>query len=317
MIRFLIIFFTYSCILQAATTITLVTDQHSMKSAQLVKEEFLKTPPFSLIPDLEIKIIRIDPKQVTCKSFEAKYDQNDLKQMDEFLKSVGQILPQKCREQYSKGFTIERLEICNNDELLKIAADKNVEHLIFIKDNEKYGGSGGEIPVINSGSPASMAIHEFLHKFGIADEYAYGECEAPYYCYKSAPNVAIFNDSPPYSSDAEARKKHASQIPWFGSIKPATLITTGTNLGTPTPKVVGLFKAVTCEKAMPSIKSWKPGSEETIMEILETNYIPVTYWPTILTGLGVDEPRANQIIFKAGNFGGPAPVKKKNDSAVK
>lgn len=241
--------------------IVLITDEPSAASATAVREELLRTPPFSLISDLEISIAKVAPGAVSC------------------------------------NLIFNRVVDCDPANLLTIAAENNTEHAIYIREDATYGGSGGSVPVINSGSPPNMAIHEFLHKFGFADEYPYSAEEAHHYCSNArTPNVAFFNDTPPYSSDGHARQEHSADIPWYGEIRPATLITSGSDLGTPRRGVVGLFRSVTCDNANPPVASWKPGSEPTIMENLETNHIPRSYWPAILTGLNVDPAQANRIL---------------------
>ncbi|MGG2352376.1 hypothetical protein ACE4Z7_24550, partial [Salmonella enterica] len=86
-------------------------------------------------------------------------------------------------------------------------------------------------------------------QLGFADEYQYSNaCEADIYCdssngdfkspsgYGALPgtsfNVAAFNAKSNYASSAEARKAHASRIPWLSQIPSSTELIHGHQLGT-------------------------------------------------------------------------------------
>ncbi|MFN7728956.1 MAG: hypothetical protein ACK5P7_07355 [Bdellovibrio sp.] len=110
---------------------------------------------------------------------------------------------------------------------------------------------------VTSASPPAVALHELLHLVGFKDEYAYvNEGEANLYCAarSMAPNLTIFLSSPPYSSDGDARARHAGDIPWYSRIN-APSISSPPELGTTENDKTGLYPAKTCEKATKGFKS--------------------------------------------------------------
>jgi hypothetical protein len=284
-----------------AAKILIVTDEPSQKKATDAKRMIEITPPFSLFKNLSITIRTVSKDLVRCTAQLAEKPDDDA--------------PESCKKQYqiansrdetgqdsvakfNAQVAIERskrLLICNTAEaLMDIVGQENADKTIYIKDSSVSAGSGGPSSIVfSTSSPTTVVIHELLHSLGFADEYRYeSTCEADTFCQfwkkpERSFNIAIFADSPPYESDSAARKKHASQIPWYGSIKPSTLITTGSDLGTPNEDVVGLFRAHVCDLAESKIKSWKPGGNNvTVMESLATNYIPEVYWQRIADRLG-------------------------------
>ena len=108
----------------------------------------------------------------------------------------------------------------------------------------------------------------------------------------------MFPDHPPYGSDEQARTLHSSDIPWFEKIKPSTLIVTGSQLGTPTPVDVGLYKSITCINNEESVKSWKPGQRTTMMQDSYTGYIPEVTWDAISNLLGAPIIRPTNPTFR-------------------
>jgi hypothetical protein len=238
-----------------AYKIAIYTDQANNKKAKEVVELFKKTYPFNQYQiDFEIKTI--SASELKCTS-------------------------QGSDERYTK---------CNSEMIAKEAASKGIDQAIIVKSSNKYGGSGGSIPIITSGSPANMALHEYLHTLGLADEYPYPSSEANYYCKQNDPqgtNLTVIEPKASgYPSDSFARSEHMRQIPWGLRIKPETLITSGQTLGTGkvstqtlTPSnnsddknristAIGLYAAPTCLKATPPVHMWQPNGEITIMNNL-------------------------------------------------
>lgn len=147
------------------------------------------------------------------------------------------------------------------------------------------GGSGGEIPIATSNFenyPISTMFHEMLHAYGFADEYQYvtaqerkAFCDPP----RKLPNMAYFNDVPPYEDDSSARARHGAQIPWFVTIGADVLITHGTDLGTTAlphtetgTQTAGLFAGGPCSLWM---KSWRPYQGSIMREYRDDTIYPL------------------------------------------
>lgn len=301
---------------QAKTTILIVTDQPKAAKAQEVASLFRTTEPFSLMKDLKLKVIQTNPAKLGCQAaplsafdFVAVSDSNqeELLARSEWRDQVVRIaatLPPSCS---NKDNPISRLITCEtpqaNAYLNALKKTEKAQQIIVVKTDARYGGSGGVRPVITTGSPASMAIHELMHQLGFADEYAYlNACEADIYCdanaidYKSpsgfgalpgtAFNIASFNAKTSYSSNSDVRKTHGSQIPWLSFIDTKTDLTTGGQLGTPKTGQVGLYRSGVCDKSTDRHDTWQSTTDVTIMKTLSTTKIPKDYWPTIAKSLG-------------------------------
>lgn len=303
----------------ATTTILIVTDQTKAAKAQEVAALFRSTEPFSLMKDLKLKVIQTTPKKLGCSS--APFTENDLvatsaDDPEELLaRAEGRerawsfgftaTLPPSCS---NKDGPISRLINCDtpqaNAYLSALQRTEKAQIAIVVKTDSRYGGSGGKRPVITTGSPASMAIHELMHQLGFADEYAYiSACEADIYCtsgaqdskspsgYGALPgtafNIAAFNARSSYASNADARAAHGKQIPWLTSITATTNLVTNGKLGSPPASgVTALYRSTVCDKASQRRDTWQPVSDNTIMKTLATTKIPKAYWPTIATSLG-------------------------------
>ena len=171
---------------------------------------------------------------------------------------------------------IDRLIVCDSKLVSAVAAKSGMDQAFVVTNNPKYGGSGGSVPVITTSAetPYSMMIHEYLHTLGFGDEYAYSASEAEIYCKRSLfyINLAIIEPQPQgYSGgDAEARKIHSKDIPWYTVIQPTTWIASN-RLGTPGNDTnrVGLFPAQTCRKKAKPMTLWRPGSHTNVMEDLD------------------------------------------------
>jgi len=69
--------------------------------------------------------------------------------------------------------SIARLICANNGVMFNAALDEypNVDELVMIANDSRYGGSGGSVAIASSGAP-EIALHELGHSFaGLADEY--------------------------------------------------------------------------------------------------------------------------------------------------
>lgn len=233
--------------------ISVYTDQVSKSKANEVVKLFKATYPFNQF-DIEIEIVRATAEQLNCKT----------------------------------DASIERLVNCDSKFVRSDSLKRISDQAFIVRDMNKYGGSGGGIPVMTTHSPVNVMLHEYLHTLGFSDEYTYSASEAAVYCSKNmkTANMVIINPLDSYKSDSEARSIHSSAIPWFKSIKRTTLITHSKLLGTANvtgyaainnssePAAIGmttgLYKGHTCDKALPKLVSWHPGGKGTIM--LNTGY---------------------------------------------
>jgi hypothetical protein len=263
-----------------AGTISILTDQPDGSAAKELIELIKITPPFSRIKDLKINLIQ---QEVSCKKITGIALTEQKK---------ANTLPESCKTNSGKKEaekSLARAPGCENySELAKIQAETQSDFLIFIKNDPRSGGASGAFTVITSGTPSVIGIHELLHRMGFGDEYPFATtCEADIFCsprFKWV-NIAMFKDNPPYSSDSSARQQHNKNIPWFSKILPNTLITTGDQLGTSKPNVIGLYPAQTCFKNTQNIKAWRPGDYGTVMGEGLTTYIPQNFWDQIATAL--------------------------------
>jgi hypothetical protein len=310
-----------------AVKVLIVTDQSKAVKAREVANLFRTTEPFSLMRGLEFKVIQTSARKLGCEvraasalEAHATVEMTDedalakVESQDRLATLLEQVhltddkaagLPASCND---KGGTVPtRLISCQSattktyiDGLL---ASEKATYAIIVKDESRYGGSGGVTPVITTGSPASMAIHEFMHRLGFADEYGYyNSCEADIYCeqqrddvvsrsgYGSLPgtsfNVARFNAYASYKNDSEVRTRHASQLPWLPSVSKSTRLTTGSKLGTPEAGKIGIYRAIVCDKATKKTETWQSTSRPNIMQTLSTTLVPKPYWSTIAKSLG-------------------------------
>lgn len=315
-----------------ATKVLLVTDQAKAVKAREVAALFTSTEPFSRMRNLEFKVIQTNARRLGCnvrpaslgeeKMFSALSEEDALAKMEsldrlallqESTKSLegensnaSKALPPSCNEK--DGSVPTRLISCSSattkSYIQGLLKSEKAAFAIIVKDEPRYGGSGGETPVITTGSPASMAIHEFMHRLGFADEYGYyNSCEADIYCDQQASdviaksgygflpgtsfNVALFNAREAYSSNSDVRRTHGSKLPWLSSIASSTNLLTNSKLGTPTSNVIGIYRAIVCDKASRKLETWQSTSEPTIMKTLGTTHIPKPYWAPLAKSLGV------------------------------
>ena len=304
-----------------AVKIVIVTDQPKAVKAQEVASLFRSTEPFSRLKNLDFKVIKTSSAKLGCNLAPptaldvAGVKNSDLLETIESRdrlatslnlkkRSARFLLPASCNDQGSQPPS--RLIACDSiQSLLFLGALKKTEKAAFVivvKDDPRYGGSGGPSPVITSGSPAAMALHELLHQLGFADEYSYlNACEADLYCppggddtisrsgFGSHPttafNVAVFSEDKSYSSSEDVRRKHNKQIHWVNFIDKTTELLTNGKVGTPRPGLIGIYRAGVCDKASSLTPTWASVSEPTIMRTLKTTYIPEDYWPTIAKSL--------------------------------
>lgn len=314
----------------SASKLVIVSDQPKAIKARDIAALFRATPPYSLMKDLSIKVIQTSTAKLGCQSsapsaFDVMAvttqdaDADELLRLAESRDRRAQItrglralgLPPSCSD---KGGLPTRLITCDSPQsqayLAALKRTEKANYVVVVKDDARYGGSGGPYPVVTSGSPSAMAIHELMHRLGFADEYGYyTPCEADIYCplqsdtsispsgYGSLPatayNVTLFNERARYASNADVRKAHAKNVPWLASIDAKTdLISAAGKLGTPAAGKIGIYRAIVCDKASQTMESWQSTSEPTIMKTLGTTYIPKNYWPIIAKSLGthITEP---------------------------
>ena len=305
--------FCYSQIV-SAVIILVATDDPTQEKAKAVQSTLLKTPPFSMLKDFKVHLKYISKDQVVCKRPFTDPPAGEEKQTAKSAVQEVRKEPESCRKMKadamqaadSTAAKIAQEQIADSSRLMNcdftsalssISGETNADFTVFVKDSEEWAGAGGgSVVTMTKIMPPLTAVHEFLHTLGFADEYEYpSACEADTYCpyliagYFSAHNVAVFKDSPPYSSDIDARVKHANQIPWYEKIEEDTSIITGDQLGTPKAKdKIGLHQLSVCDLATDKVKSWKPGATITVMDDLEYGGVPSMFWEGIANKLGTE-----------------------------
>ncbi len=201
----------------------------------------------------------------------------------------------KCHENCNN---VQRLVCCDSDVAAKIG-DEHGGHLTCVVTNVGSSGAGGSVPTVSASTlmaSPGLLLHEIGHSVGsLSDEYEYenGGEEARLFCKPPKPslNVACFVPSPPYISDAAAKSKHRKDIPWSDMIANDTLITNGSDLGTPVPKydrdIAALYRGGNCNEVLPC---WKPYLGGTFMDqnvYTSTPKIPKWHAYTIRRGMEV------------------------------
>jgi hypothetical protein len=287
-----------------AKKLLIVTDQPGGAKAREIQHLFQTTTPFKLLKasefTVEVKILDSSSKPIKCYPTVLKYTDKEIESMKYWSAKNGMPLSDDQVQKYKKGFVIERLTTCDKQALAALGAQFQADRMIFVHDSPVMGGSGGDIPIILSGSGSGIGMHEFLHAYGLADEYAYPKDEAPFYCGQHQwANVAIFQEQPPYRSSDDVRVRHAAQIPFLPYISKSAELITGEHLGSPKAGNLGIFPSKTCSNVVPALQSWKSSSNPTIMEDPYSTYIPKPYWPTILSGLGVSRNRIDSLMLTA------------------
>lgn len=323
-----------------AAKILIVTDQPTQQKAKEIKKLILETPPFSLFKDFSVVIRVLPKKSVVCSRPLVEQPKQEASPSKDSKAEVqqDQQIPNSCKKMFSQASNTngtsasdkqatakaqkqiqdaQRLVVCDAGKaLMDISGKENADRTIFVKESDTWGGAGGSSITMTTALPASGAIHELLHSFGFGDEYEYASpCEADTYCpyieKGEDANIAVFRDLSPYSSDAVARQKHSSQIPWYSRIKPMTLITTGASLGTPQKNEIGIHRSHVCDQAESKLTTWKPGSETTVMESLETSHIPEFYFTRIAESLGAKMNSVNSAIVRKSTPNGGATKSEK------
>lgn len=280
-------------------TMAIYTDEYDLKKSREVIDTIRQTYPFNQF-DIEFKIVRLNSDDLNCGS----------------------------------NSSIARLITCDSSKQRQHARDNDIDQALIVSKIDRYGGSGGGVPVITAASPARMMLHEYLHTLGLCDEYDYSQSEADYYCpyMEGKSNVAIIRPHSNYSSDQSARSKHMDDIPWremISSSTPITNINGGYKLGTGVQngdfpaevnntdspasiaRSLGLYKGSTCDKATQSYKyvTWHPGYEKTIMKDLNAGL-----------GRGVEMIVKNILEERGVGYKGsgtiPPPPAKVNDSSL-
>jgi len=226
--------------INAKYTVEIYTDQKSLKHANDFVHEISNLSPFNEF-EIEYKVIYISKEKLKCKS----------------------------------NKKIERLPECRTFTLSVKAFMSGVDQLMIIKESNKYGGSGGSIPIITTSTPPRALVHEFMHTIGFGDEYIFSENEAETYCsslllfvknYLNLTQIKPIKSG--YPDDSFAKNKHSKDIPWYSDISSQTPISNNNNLGTPSDfnNNIGLFPAQRCLLAKVKKHLWQPGSGGTIMD---------------------------------------------------
>lgn len=287
-----------------AKKLLIVTDQESGAKAREIQQLITSTTPFKLLKasefTVEVKVLDRKTKPVKCSPKVIKYTDKEIESLKYWSEKNGIPLSKEQLSKYKKGYTIGRLVDCDKQALASIGAQFQADRMMFVHESPWEGGSGGDIPIILSGSRSGIGMHEWLHSYGLADEYAYNKEEAPFYCGQHHwANVAIFQEQPPYRSSDDVRVKHRDQIPFLPYISKNAVLITGEHLGSPKAGNLGLFPSKTCANVTPALQSWKSSSNPTIMEDPYSTYIPKPYWPAILSGLGVSRDRIDSLMTSA------------------
>lgn len=295
-----------------ASQLVIVTDEASGAAASRLEKLIRVTYPFKLLStsefNIKIKVIsESQSKNLSCAPKKIKYTEPEIHSLVYHSQRAGVTMSEADIKKYRDGYTIDRLVECDSAALGILGAQEGADHMIFMKQSQHEGGSGGNIPVILSGSRPGIGLHEWLHSFGLADEYPYASHEAPFYCVQKWVNVAIFNALPPYRDSDDVRARHAEQIPWLPYISRHAKLVSREKLGSPEKGNLGIFKSDTCRNVNPQLESWKSSSHPTIMENPFTNYIPKPYWSAILSGLGISSERT-RVLLKTEVKPGPIPT---------
>lgn len=230
-----------------------MADENSTQSAEAYRTYILEQRPFNRLrpEDLVVEIQTVPASEMACKN---------------------------------PGTTNDRLIKCDTSYLRGLRRGAKASIAVAFTSTAT-GGSGGEIPIATSNFekyPISTMFHEMLHAYGFADEYQYKtEQEKKAFCSppRKLPNIAYFNDEPPYGDDFDARARHGAQIPWFVNIGADVLITHGTDLGTTAlphtetgTQTAGLFAGGPCSLWM---KSWRPYQGSIMREYKDDTIYPL------------------------------------------
>jgi hypothetical protein len=284
-----------------AAKLVILTDETTPVKAEQIQRLIKRTAPFSLLKksELTVNVQVLDSRvDMNCQPVLIKYTPDQIYSLQYWAAAAGVPLSVEDLQRYRDGYTIDRLIQCDPDILASKKVQYGADQMIFVHQSEYEGGSGGPVPVVLSGSREGIGLHEWLHTFGLADEYAYSSEEAPFYCMKhNWPNVAILTSAGPYQTSDEVRTSLSTEIPWLDLLSPRAVLINGDQLGSPATGGPGIFPAKTCG-AVPGLTSWKSTSLTTIMEDPGTNYIPKTDWPPILSGLGISDGRT-KVLMKA------------------
>ena len=295
-----------SALLLAATpaqayTMVILTNQPSTAKAQEIRAMLGTIAPFKHLKPGEFKVeiqsIDTDREGIRCSSLSVKMSDQERESLKVWSKANRICLSDAEIKAYKTGYTIKRNIDCDRPKLASIGARYGADATLFVLDHEGSGGSGGDVPILYTGSSTTVAIHEYLHSFGMADEYAYGRSEAPAFCRQPTwPNVGIFEERGPYRDNADIIRQHGSQIAWLTELGANPDLSHQGKLGTSYFGQLGLYPSKTCDQI--SMKSWKATPFPTIMEDVYTKWIPKTMWRTILKGVHVSTARLAEIMKK-------------------
>lgn len=300
-----------------AEKLLIITDQPSGQTAKQIQTLIQSTMPFSQLKKSEftVGVKIIDPKihPVSCHSYKRTYSEAEIKYDVYMANKSGRPLSKETIAQYRAGITINRAVVCDTESILAIGKQALADRIIFVHWSMYEGGTGGvgsatgengngtaqAIPIILSGSRIGIGLHEWIHTFGLMDEYALQPEEDDLFCKRKWVNVAIFNEQRSYRDSAQVRAELGSQIPWLANLPAKAILVNNGHLGSPPTEKVGIFPTKTCNAAVPGLQSWKASRDTTVMESPYSTYVPKPYWPVILPQLGISAARIDFLMKTA------------------
>jgi hypothetical protein len=308
-----------------AEKLLIITDQPGGQTAKQIQSLIQTTMPFRQLKKSEftvsVKIIDAKAHPVSCHSYKRTYSEAEITYDIYMAKKSGHPLSDETIAQYREGITINRAVVCDTDSIMAIGRQALADRIIFVHLSMYEGGSGGiggapdqntndgsensrngpvkAIPIILSGSRIGIGLHEWIHTFGLMDEYALQPDEVDLFCKRKWVNVAIFNESRRFRDSAQVRAELGSQIPWLANLPENAILVTDGHLGSPLSEKVGIFPTKTCDAASPGLQSWKASRDTTIMESPYSTYVPKPYWPVILAQLRVSRSRIDFLMKSA------------------
>lgn len=208
---------------------------HFYDDAQRVSDEILNTAPFSHFA-YGIKISRIDVTSIesgtrhqnnttSCANYcnsnaIARLPDTYFQSFYEADQATHRLLGRNNVDQ-QRAMTVLATNTPTFDLGFIISNSRNIEHC------NQYGGSGGSIPTISSGTNAAVALHEIGHMspFNLTDEYETGGFNNPY------PGRNVQQNIPPRSS-----------IKWEAFLDPSIAIPTPESECNSAPFPVGYYE---------------------------------------------------------------------------
>lgn len=170
---------------------------------------------------------------------------------------------------------IARLAKCQTTELNKLC--RPFQLCPIFTSFPDIGAGGSPYPVSSSSFPWTTMLHEVIHTFGFADEYAYTQKEVPIYCGSFSREANQHSDKSQkiFDSEEQATQKCVASISWCkqavlsGSIVAQPLSNGKWIIGTPVPDkcpdvTLGVYLGGKCIKSRPE-SDYRPYFCPTIM----------------------------------------------------